>query len=268
MFSAMKHGLCANVSHRPHSATLNSTNTDFQTGCRKGKRECEYPDQGSSSKTDRSSTRSRRSHGDSNSEHSGDESEHLPTIKDEDELNAQDETDPQSAVSDSNARFATLRDGKSTPTTEQPPFPLKLHRPQASRSSSKQTLKEDITQNPRWGSLPQSAKFYLKYHRNNLSHHHYSWKYDAGDFLKKTFLEIAINFEPLLYAVVAFAAYHSAVSREDGRVKDFLDAYNKSVSSLRQSLAKTDRHSLSTLLTILQLATIEVSDLFGTMLKV
>jgi hypothetical protein len=61
-----------------------------------------------------------------------------------------------------------------------------------------------------------------------------------------------------MYAVVAFAAYHNALSREDGRVKDFLDAYNKSVSLLRQSLAKTDRHSLSTLLTILQLATIEV----------
>ena len=61
-----------------------------------------------------------------------------------------------------------------------------------------------------------------------------------------------------MYAVVAFAAYHNALSREDGKVKDFLDAYNKSVSLLRQSLAKTDRHSLSTLLTILQLATIEV----------
>jgi hypothetical protein len=119
-------------------------------------------------------------------------------------------------------------------------------------------MRDDITQNPRWASLPQSVKFYLKYHRNNLSHHHYSWKYDAGDFLKKTFLEIALNFEPLMYAVVAFAAYHNALSREDGRVKDFLDAYNKSVSLLRQSLAKTDRHSLSTLLTILQLATIEV----------
>lgn len=67
-----------------------------------------------------------------------------------------------------------------------------------------------------------------------------------------------MNFEPLMYAVVAFAAYHNALSREDGKVKDFLDAYNKSVSLLRQSLAKTDRHSLSTLLTILQLATIEV----------
>jgi hypothetical protein len=164
----------------------------------------------------------------------------------------------RSAVSEPGARFPLPRSGKSTPTSELPPVLTRTHRPQASRSNTKQTMRDDITQNPRWAGLPQNVKFYLKYHRNNLSHHHYSWKYDAGDFLKKTFLEIALNFEPLMYAVVAFAAYHNALSREDGRVKDFLDAYNKSVSLLRQSLAKTDRHSLSTLLTILQLATIEV----------
>lgn len=164
-------------------------------------------------------------------------------------------------------RLPGSRDGKSTPTTEYPSILARAQRPQASRSNSKQSVKDDITQNPRWAVLPPSVKFYLKYHRNNLSHHHYSWKYDAGDFLKKTFLEIAINFEPLLYAVVAFAAYHYAISREDGRVKDFLDAYNKSVSALRHSLAKTDRHSLSTLLTILQLATIEVGRAFVSLLS-
>ncbi|GAB7334437.1 hypothetical protein MBLNU13_g06440t1 [Cladosporium sp. NU13] len=224
--------------------------------CRKGKRECEYPDHPSSSKSDRG-TRSKRAHGDSHSDHSGDDSEHLPTITDEEETDAHDETELRSAVSESGVRFPTSRSGKSTPTTEYPPQLVRTHRPQASRSNSKQLIRDDITQNPRWATLPQNVKFYLKYHRNNLSHHHYSWKYDAGDFLKKTFLEIALNFEPLMYAVVAFAAYHNALSREDGKVKDFLDAYNKSVSLLRQSLARTDRHSLSTLLTILQLATIE-----------
>ena len=66
-----------------------------------------------------------------------------------------------------------------------------------------------------------------------------------------------MNFEPLLYAVVAFAAYHNALSRPDGRIRDFLDSYDRSVSLLRRSLEKSDRHSLPTLLTILQLATIE-----------
>lgn len=160
-------------------------------------------------------------------------------------------------MSEAKAKFPAANEDKRTPISEHPPTLVKTHRPQPSRSSSKQTIKDDITQNPKWGSLPPQVKFYLKYHRNNLSHHHYAWKYDGGDFLKKTFLEIAINFEPLMYAVVAFAAFHNALSREDGRIKDFLDSYNKSVSLLRQSLAKSDRHSLSTLLTILQLATIE-----------
>jgi hypothetical protein len=230
--------------------------TNYHSGCRKGKRECEYPDHPSSAKSDRPSTRTKRPNGESNSENSDEDSEHLPTITDEDEF---DEGGPRSALSDPGMRLPISRDGKSTPTTEYPSILARAQRPQANRSNSKQTMKDDITQSPRWAGLPPSVKFYLKYHRNNLSHHHYSWKYDAGDFLKKTFLEIAINFEPLLYAVVAFAAYHYAISREDGRVKDFLDAYNKSVSALRHSLAKTDRHSLSTLLTILQLATIEVS---------
>lgn len=92
-----------------------------------------------------------------------------------------------------------------------------------------------------------------------MSHHHYAWKYDAGDFLKTTFLEIAMNFEPLLYAVVAFSAYHDALTQNNVRMADFLQYYNDAVSLLRASLAKKDRHSLPTLLTILQLATIEVS---------
>lgn len=228
--------------------------TDCHLGCRKGKRECEYPDHPSSAKSDRTSTRTKRPNGDSNSENSDDDSEHLPTITDEDEF---DEGDPRSALSDPGMRLPSSRDGKSTPTTEYPSILARAQRPQANRSNSKQSMKDDITQSPRWAGLPErkvlpqippeqplTSSLLVEIRRWRLP--------------QKTFLEIAINFEPLLYAVVAFAAYHYAISREDGRVKDFLDAYNKSVSALRHSLAKTDRHSLSTLLTILQLATIEV----------
>jgi len=105
------------------------------------------------------------------------------------------------------------------------------------------------------------VKVYLKYHRDRLSHHHYMFKYDGGDFLKTTFLEIAINddSEALLYAVVAFAAYHHCVSPEgrSTRISTFLGYYNKSITLLQQSLTKK-RHNITTLLTILQLATIEV----------
>lgn len=92
-----------------------------------------------------------------------------------------------------------------------------------------------------------------------MSHHHYAFKYDDGDFLRTTFLEVALNdgSAALLYAIVAFAAYHHSVERNDGNIATFLSYYNKSIAFLQQSL-KRQRHNVATLLTILQLATIEV----------
>ena len=114
-------------------------------------------------------------------------------------------------------------------------------------------------QNSRWAGLPREIKAYLRYHRESLSHHHYGFKYDAGDFLKSTFLEIAMNDDSsaLLYGVVAFAAYHHAVHNKEPAISRFLTFYNTSINLLQQSLKKK-RHNVATLLTILQLATIEV----------
>lgn len=47
----------------------------------------------------------------------------------------------------------------------------------------------------------------------------------------------------------------------NGRIKDFLHYYNRSVSLLLAFLKSKERHNIATLLTILQLATIEVSSL-------
>ncbi|KAG9946881.1 hypothetical protein KCU98_g18318, partial [Aureobasidium melanogenum] len=82
-------------------------------------------------------------------------------------------------------------------------------------------------------------------------------KYDSGDFLKTTFLEIALGYEPLLYAITAFSAYHHTLAKPGGKLSSFLGYYNKSVSLLRQSLERSPRHTVATLLTILQLATFE-----------
>lgn len=99
-----------------------------------------------------------------------------------------------------------------------------------------------------------------------MSHHHYAFKYDGGDFLKTTYLEIAMNdgSAALLYAIVAFAAYHHAVARGSSDISGFLSYYNKSIAFLQQSLKK-QLHSVATLLTILQLATIEASPFGPTM---
>ncbi|KXL43359.1 hypothetical protein M433DRAFT_75059 [Acidomyces richmondensis BFW] len=229
--------------------------------CRKGKRECTYPGtaSSSSSKPARGNARSKDSQHDSGSSPSedeeGDEKEPLPATLHEEE----DESEPQSTISQP-SRSTDASNSKKNMTTSPglDGSARGLTRPQPIRSTSKHSTKTSISQSGRWISIPKDVQFYLRYHKECLSHHHYAFKYDGGDFLKTTFLEIAMNddSQALLYAIVAFAAYHHAIAQDDGRISKFLQFYNTSITMLHQTLLKK-RHNVSTLLTILQLATIE-----------
>ncbi|KAH0544315.1 hypothetical protein FGG08_001578 [Glutinoglossum americanum] len=108
-----------------------------------------------------------------------------------------------------------------------------------------------------WSLLSKDLQFYLNYHRNHLTFHHYLMLYDAQDFLRTTFLDMAVKDEPLLYAVAGFSAFHHTITLPDGRIQAFLTYYDKSVSLLLLSLRKNQRHTASTLLAILQLASFE-----------
>lgn len=196
-----------------------------------------------------------------------DEKELLPAILDDEEDDATQESEPQSGPVEprklSNAAVASkgklpLSNSDVAPSAQQG-----VTRPSAVRTMSKHSVKASISQNSRWAQLPKLVKAYLKYHRDYLSHHHYAFKYDAGNFLKTTFLEIAMNddSQALLYAVVAFSAYHHTLLRPDAdNISHFLFYYNTSIEMLQKSLSKR-RHNVATLLTILQLATIEVRGL-------
>lgn len=70
---------------------------------------------------------------------------------------------------------------------------------------------------------------------------------------------MALEYEPLLYAVVAFAAYHHTLEQPQGKINDFLKYYNQSIQLLLKSLASGEKHSEATLATVLQLSTFEVS---------
>jgi hypothetical protein len=111
----------------------------------------------------------------------------------------------------------------------------------------------------RWSELPRDVRFYIQYARNNLSPHHWTFLQDGSNFLSTSLIEASLRFEPLLYAVVGFAAYHHTLTKPNGKIQDFLKYYTISVSLLRQSLTNGQRHTVATILTILQLATIEVS---------
>lgn len=109
-----------------------------------------------------------------------------------------------------------------------------------------------------WSHLPNDLQYYLRYFYDNITHHHYFLKHDSGDFLRTLFLDAALRNDALLHAVVGFSAFQMTLHNPEGRIQDFLQYYNKAVSLLLISLKRGDKHSISTLLAILQLATIEV----------
>jgi hypothetical protein len=112
---------------------------------------------------------------------------------------------------------------------------------------------------PDWSALPPEIQFYLSYFCENITHYHYCMITDSDDFFRLILPSIALRHDALLYAVVGFAAYHHTLKDPNGQVNEFLQYYNKSVTLLLGFLKKKEKHNIGTLLTILQLATIEVS---------
>ncbi|EFR05282.1 hypothetical protein MGYG_08293 [Nannizzia gypsea CBS 118893] len=106
-------------------------------------------------------------------------------------------------------------------------------------------------------SLSDDVKFFLGYHTQHITHTHYMMKSVAAKFISEDLMKYALEYEPLLYAVVAFSAYHYSIRHPNGRLYTFLQYYNKSVSSLLFSLKSHQPHKDATILTILQLTTFE-----------
>ncbi|UKZ73957.1 hypothetical protein TrVFT333_001611 [Trichoderma virens FT-333] len=105
--------------------------------------------------------------------------------------------------------------------------------------------------------LPQDFRSYLRYFKENMTNYHYGLAVDEDDFFNSELPSVAIQCEPLLNALVGFAAYHVTLQNPHGQLQDFLQYYNKSVTQLLSLLKRKETHSVHVLLTILQLATIE-----------
>ena len=112
-------------------------------------------------------------------------------------------------------------------------------------------------QSMHWSSLPSDLQFYLAYFHDNITHYHYFMLHDSNDFFHSILTPMAVQDEALLHAIVGFATYHHTL-QNGGRIDDFLRYYNKSVTLLLNFLKNRRRNTVATLLTILQLATIEV----------
>ena len=106
--------------------------------------------------------------------------------------------------------------------------------------------------------LTEDLRFYLIFHQEVLTFRHYLLRNWCDRFVHQTITELALQYEPLLYAVVGFAAYHHSVQSGSGELYSFLKYYNKALSLLRESLGSGEKHSEATLVTVLVLTTFEV----------
>ncbi|KAH8592931.1 hypothetical protein B0O99DRAFT_689147 [Bisporella sp. PMI_857] len=246
--------------------------------CKKGGRECVYPDPSTSSKSSANkSTRSNQSTGPERPGSSSDEED--DEIAEPSQLESildGDETGYESTQSANRLQYAgrqgindeQVRDRQSsetpslvydkgsspTPSTEgsigYSPY-QNIGSQIRKQSFSLDNLKSN------WSHLPQDLQFYLQYFNEHLTYLHYSIKCDPANVLKTEFIEAALQNEALLYAIVGFSAFQYTLHKPNGRVQDFLQYYNKAVSLLLRSLKRGERHSNATILAILQLATIE-----------
>lgn len=132
----------------------------------------------------------------------------------------------------------------------------------ASSSKSPQSINETTA----WAELPSDVEELLKYHQENLGAYHYGFRYDERGFFSDKLIEYAMQDESasLLYAIVSHAAYVKAFETDpkNDDMSSFLIYYNKSINLLQQSLAK-NHQTIATLLTMLQLTSLEVRLILG-----
>lgn len=114
------------------------------------------------------------------------------------------------------------------------------------------------TERPDWSELPLEYQRHLNWFFENMNHYHYGLPLDTDDFFKTILPQAARHSEPLLNALMAFAAYHQTIQNPNGKISDFLGYYNRSIKLLLEALQSKQKYNVTTLMTILQIAQIEV----------
>ncbi|KAL1992181.1 hypothetical protein VTN49DRAFT_4213 [Thermomyces lanuginosus] len=243
--------------------------------CRKGNRECVYPSP-ITKPFSRTSSKSRDKKNTSPdveaAEEDGKEASGLEMIPDEDEPSEPALTSPVSCTVSKKQSVQSLRRSESRRELSEtsPSSKTKSESPQSdwtfgsfpmsppSNSARRQPLR-DIAKLAETYHLPDDVRYFLSYHQENLSHHHYLMPFEGDEFFRGALVDLAMQYEPLLYAIVGFAAYNHTIQQPNGKLSHFLKFYNRSLSLLRKSLANRDSHTEAMLATILQLSTFEES---------
>ncbi|KAI0899687.1 hypothetical protein F4806DRAFT_492681 [Annulohypoxylon nitens] len=250
--------------------------------CRKGKRDCVYPEpssakgQASGSGPSKDTTPLTQEPSPSSSQDEADEETErglkLEPIIDEEEPSeglspasySLTELRRTSTTSVSNAQRSGTRQSSETPSYDG----TKSASPAVSTSTSASftisfqvpdpALQHTVSRAD-WSHLPVDLQSHLQYYCENITHYNYGMVNDPDGFFRSILPSLAVQAgnEALLNAVVGFSAYHRTVRDPNGKIPDFLRYYNKSVTLLLGYLKRREKQSIATLLTILQLATIE-----------
>ena len=205
----------------------------------------------------------------------------LPTIKDESEEEEEDDDDDEPSMSptaqrpippvrsDSGHSISQSTMSKNTPdasATAKDQISPQSSEASGPRSrddtpaSSLRTVTNSAEMQARQAkikSLKPDLQKYLQFQQEYMTYYHYFFKLDPTDFVHSEFIDVALTYEPLLYAVVGFAAYHYELQQPDPKLSHFLGYHSRSMSMLRKSLEKNAKITEATLLTVLQLATFE-----------
>jgi hypothetical protein len=242
-------------------------------GCRKGNRECSYPEPpGPKGNFGRSAIKSKDGCISPTSSNEGEEDDaeqeaRLETIPDDvepDGLLRRESMSVLPQVRRASAVSPNIASGSGPQASETPsPDANKSASPSNSNStvttgSSALAGRSGLEMSIEFTRLPPDFQNYLRFFKKNMTNYHYGLAVDEDDFFNSELPIVAITFEPLLNALVGFAAYHVTLQNPNGQLQDFLQYYNRSVVQLLRLLKREQTHNIHVLLTILQLATIEV----------
>ncbi|OQE32035.1 hypothetical protein PENSTE_c001G08463 [Penicillium steckii] len=249
--------------------------------CRKGSRDCVYPSPtGSASKTGgRTVGKSRGSRppsqgSDSTGRQDAETVSPLEPIKDEEEPDSAGpgwQSSPPASGSQSRPDLNRTQSGQSIyKHSKQTPEPENFNNldPGSSPSTESSSRLESVSVRSASIShttldllnstrLSDDLRFYLNYHQEFISHEHFFLRSGSDNFIHGSIIELAMGYDPLLYALVGFAAYHHTLHTPGGKLYTFLKYYNKALVLLRKSLGSGEEHTEATLCTVLVLTTFE-----------
>ncbi|KAK6333920.1 hypothetical protein TWF730_004099 [Orbilia blumenaviensis] len=149
----------------------------------------------------------------------------------------------------------------------EPRYPLYAHHSRSDSRISNTQIERTLAEPPQTDVSPNEldVNFWLQYHRQNIDFRHYLLKSDTSNFFGETLLSYASQNTALLYSVVAFSALHYFINEShtttradrSSSAEIFFELHDRAIVSLRESFQENLPPDVFTLLTVLQLATLE-----------